>query len=273
MTVSEADKKTLAALASAKETHEELRSLINFYEAIYGAQAEAKAGLCDLIDIPPEPTRGERLKEGLLQQTFEQLHVDSMHFVRLVRQMSYIILESSPDWELPSQHFRRRALTDIARRWFESGEPVVGIGSEPPLTLVALSVRFALSCHLQKAAEILLPLIEQEEWQRNICPICGGKPGFAVLAREDGRRSLFCPRCHGLWSYKRTRCPCCHNDEGVVYYPSEDQVYRLYVCPKCKHYLKTIDLRQTGREPILPVERILTVGMDLAAQREGYEYC
>lgn len=267
----EADRRILEALALAKGTHAELKPLLDFYEALYRVQFEIKRELDPVLDIACETVYHERMSAGEILLTFEQLHVETARFVKLVRNMSCLILENSPGWELPSQPIDPGILTDIARHWFDSGEPVIGNG--PPTTLVTLAVGFVLSSYLQKAMEILVPMVHMAEWRRNICPICGGKPGFAVLSREDGSRSLFCPRCHNLWPYRRTTCPFCENDEGIVYYPGEDQTYRLYICPECKHYIKTMDLRRTAQVPLLPVERILTVCMDLAAQEEGYLYC
>jgi formate dehydrogenase maturation protein FdhE len=68
----------------------------------------------------------------------------------------------------------------------------------------------------------------------------------------------------------RTGCPFCGAKEDQKYYPSEDGVYRLYVCSNCNRYLKTMDLRELFRDVYPMVERLLTVGMDLAAQQEGY---
>jgi formate dehydrogenase maturation protein FdhE len=57
---------------------------------------------------------------------------------------------------------------------------------------------------------------------------------------------------------------------SLSYYPSEDEKYRLYVCQNCQRYLKTIDMRKTLGQVLFPVERIITVGLDVAAQEEGY---
>ena len=56
----------------------------------------------------------------------------------------------------------------------------------------------------------------------------------------------------------------------MPYYPSEDGLYRLYVCEACQHYLKTVDLRQARRAILPEVERILTAPLDVAAQQRGY---
>lgn len=79
-----------------------------------------------------------------------------------------------------------------------------------------------------------------------------------------------CSRCNSVWPYARLGCPFCASREKQSYFPSEDGVYRLYVCPACNRYLKTMDLREISREVHPEVERLLTVGMDLAAQKEGY---
>jgi formate dehydrogenase maturation protein FdhE len=73
-----------------------------------------------------------------------------------------------------------------------------------------------------------------------------------------------------MWPYARFGCPLCESKEKQQYFPSEDGVYRLYVCPDCNHYLKHMDLRGVHREIYPAVERLLTVGMDLAAHQEGY---
>lgn len=267
----EADERILQAFASARDEHAELAPLLDFYRMIYEAQCEAKAEIGQVWYITPGVDYQNRLQVGQILLDIDQLPVKSTRFIKLVRRMSCIILENSPGWELPSQPIEPAILGDIAHQWFKSGDAVMGNGQS--IVLVNIAVGFALSAYLQRAAEVLLPDLDLGDWRRGICPICGGKPGFAVLSRENGSRSLFCPRCHGQWPYRRTVCPFCENDERIVYYVSDDECYRLYVCPKCRRYLKTMDLRQTSRDPDIPVERILTLDMDVAAQEEGLFCC
>jgi len=130
----------------------------------------------------------------------------------------------------------------------------------------------ALHPFLEAYAEALRPLVKADLWHRGRCPVCDGEPDFAYLARESGARGLLCSRCDTQWLHKRLECPFCGNTrrESLAYYPSEDNRYRLYVCDECKRYLKTIDLREVGEIPLLPVERIVTLDMDLAARENGY---
>jgi FdhE protein len=164
----------------------------------------------------------------------------------------------------------------LAEKRFEQG---IADGSEEKtpeetdMGLVKMAVDLALQPHLEWAAEQVMPHVDQESWKRGYCPACGGAPDFAVLIEETGARHLLCSRCRSQWLYKRLACPFCNNTDHtkLLYYPSEDEVYRLYVCQACKHYLKAIDLRKATHKVVLAVEPLLTVAMDLAAQEQGYK--
>ena len=130
----------------------------------------------------------------------------------------------------------------------------------------------ALKPYLEWGAARVLPYVELEFWKRGCCPTCGGSPGFAFLGEESGMRYLLCSRCSSQWPYRRVGCPFCatRDHTKLSYYLSEDEEYRLYVCKACRRYLKLLDLRKAGRELVLPVEQISTMGMDVAARQEGY---
>jgi FdhE protein len=72
--------------------------------------------------------------------------------------------------------------------------------------------------------------------------------------------------------YRRGECTFCGNSEKdtFAYYLGDDEVYRLYVCDECKRYLKVLDGRETSGKPVLPVQRIITIGMDISARQAGY---
>jgi FdhE protein len=74
------------------------------------------------------------------------------------------------------------------------------------------------------------------------------------------------------WRCQRIGCPFCGNEDPYTwtYYPSDDKVYRLYVCDACQGYLKTVDQREQAEPLMLATERILTASMDAAAADAGY---
>ena len=75
------------------------------------------------------------------------------------------------------------------------------------------------------------------------------------------------------WSFRRVGCPFCDNSDHktLAYYPAADSPHRLYVCEKCNRYLKVVDLRQASMDTALPAQRVLTVGLDIAAREKGYQ--
>ena len=129
----------------------------------------------------------------------------------------------------------------------------------------------ALHPVLEAYAAVVAPVLPQR-WPRGGCPVCAGRPDFAALEGEAGERRLLCARCDAEWTSRRVGCPFCGEDgfARIGYFLTGDGAYRLYVCETCKGYLKTIDLRETWRRRPLPLERILTVGMDIGAAQQGY---
>ena len=164
-------------------------------------------------------------------------------------------------------------LKEAIRAWFE--------GSQSPRWIAVSGVNEAhwefilhatLRPFLTRRCEALLNFVNQELWRRGYCPICGGSPDFAFLDKERGARWLLCSRCDAEWLFKRFGCPYCgtQDQDAQAYFTDDKGLYRLYVCERCRSYLKAIDLRQTESEVCLPLERILTLDMDIQAQKDGY---
>jgi FdhE protein len=277
--MSEHDLKVLRALASAREERRELAELLDFYLDLYEVQFQAKSGL-------PNPEMREdmamrwRLEGGVPQLTFDQLKLEPDAFGHLVSRVRQVLLRHNPSWQVESVDRGPGDLAGMAQQVFETWHTLTGPGSSQQLEgaqaswaghLIGLAVGFSLAPYLQLASEFILPHLDLSRWMRGYCPVCGGRPNFAVFERERGARQLLCSRCNSLWPYGRLGCPYCGSDEKQVYHASEDGVYRLYTCPNCRHYLKTVDLRDKHGEIFPVLERLLTVGMDLAAQQEGYE--
>jgi FdhE protein len=107
----------------------------------------------------------------------------------------------------------------------------------------------------------------------NQCPCCGSKSHISRLRSSDGRRFMFCDRCFSEWETPMLSCNHCGNNEpGSIKYVSieNDSAFQIYVCDKCKGYLKTIDERKLGRSTDLFIANIETIYLDLLAQEQGY---
>jgi FdhE protein len=138
--------------------------------------------------------------------------------------------------------------------------------------LIQAIIQATMQPFLSGYAEVLYSSIEQDHWHRTYCPVCGGRPDFASLRKDVGARWLLCSRCDSEWSFPRLQCPYCGNlnQKDLTFYSDEDGLYLLYVCEKCKGYIKAIDLRKASDDVMLPLERILTVEMDQQARSKGY---
>jgi hypothetical protein len=277
MAVSGRDQRVLQELKSAREQHEELADLLDLYHDLYRVQFGAKSGL-QPPDIRDDVAMNWRLEGGIPQLTFDQLHVEPEAFSELVASVAKVLQRYHPGWDLDIGTWEQTALVASAREVFESWDTLTAPGpgaatgsdEESLASPVVLAVGFALAPYLQRAADDILPRLDLTLWAQGHCPICGGRPNFALLDEDTGARQLMCSRCAALWSYRRVGCPFCSTVERPSYYASKDGLHRLYVCEVCKGYLKTADLREARRVVHPIVERLLTVGMDLSAQQEGY---
>ena len=277
MGISEKDLEVLRALTAAREEHEELADLLDFYHDLYAVQFEAKPDLAE-PEVRDELSMRGRLEGGIPHLTFDQLEIEPERLAQLVASVINVLLRHNPTWQEAQEERTPEELVALSRQVFETWDTLTAPGpdsiegedeswTDHP---TALAVGFALAPYLQRASEVILPHLDLEFWAKRHCPICGGRPNFALLEQERGARQLMCSRCNSLWNYVRVGCPFCESEEKQSYYPSKDGVYRLYVCPSCNRYLKTMDLRGVFRQVHPVVERLLTVGMDLAAHQEGY---
>ena len=277
MAASEQDLQVLRALTTAREKREELADLLDFYHDLYEVQFLAKP------DLPEPEARDElaarwRLEGGIPQLTFDQLGIEPLAFAELVGQVMGVLVGHNPQWQGTQEERSADDLVALAREVFETWDTLTAPRPDADVSLdesraehpTALAVGFAMAPYLQLASDAILPHLDLTLWTQGHCPICGGRSNFAVLEEETGARQLVCSRCNSMWPYSRFGCPFCRSKEKQHYFPSEDGVYRLYVCPDCNRYLKTIDLRGVYREVYPAVERLLTVSMDLAAQQAGY---
>ncbi|ABO49652.1 Uncharacterized protein involved in formate dehydrogenase formation-like protein [Desulforamulus reducens MI-1] len=126
---------------------------------------------------------------------------------------------------------------------------------------------------LNAYGEAVLDKVELDKWSHSHCPVCGDQPIMAKFSGKEGYRILHCGRCETEWRYKRLGCPYCkeENASQATFITMEDfKQYRVYLCERCKSYLKTVDERLAG-EVDLFCEDLATVELDRLAQAEGYQ--
>ena len=272
----ERDSELLRGLQEEGQKRPELEDIIGFHQELIKARAEVEPRVPHL-----EPAEGE--VEELLDQRIPLLRRweplwDEESFFRLAGQICEIgahhrqelasRFEEIGSLLADDRNQARKIVIDYLR------EGRVELPERPDIDqeLLSFVLNNALHPFLQAYSAILTPLIKDEKWYQRFCPVCGGEPDFGYLEETVGGLRLLCSNCDTLWVYKRGECTFCgnHEKDTFAYYVGDDDVYRLYVCDKCKRYLKVLDGRQTAGKPLLPLERITTLGMDMAARQEGY---
>lgn len=267
--------KITKGLEEEGEKRPELAETIDLHHALLLAQVDAQVRPPHL-SMEPEEAKA-LLRQGIPLLQPEALEVDWGAFAKLCEEICRIASQHKPELGeeferiltfLGSYGDKRSLVVDYLRdRPLEAME-----GKDLNGELLAFVLNSALHPFLRAYSEVLIALVDDSLWYHGHCPVCGGQPDFAVLEAGSGARHLLCSRCDTQWLSRRMECPFCGNTEPnkLIYYPSEDEVYRLYVCQVCNRYLKAIDVRQVARDVIPPVERIVTVSMDVAAREAGY---
>ena len=269
-------RQVMEALAEARTQNPELADFYEFHHRVFRLQHEAKAEIAATLEMLDDKVLRARVLQGLPQLSFAQLPLEAEGFSRLATEIAQALVQYEPGLAAGTDGLGNVDWLSLAGKRFEQGMANEGKEEAPEeaeMEWVETAVDLALQPYLEWAGEQVMPHIDQDRWKRGYCPVCGGAPDFAALVEETGARHLLCSRCRSQWLYKRLGCPFCNNTDHtkLLYYPSEDEVYRLYVCQVCKHYLKAIDLRKATHRVVLAVEPLLTVAMDLAAQEQGYK--
>lgn len=258
------------------EAEKPLPRSLEFYRQILTAQKKVKKPdllrtLTALKEKAPQ-----RLAQGKPTLTFREISINWPEVQKLFQEISglsdeYISPAPEEIEELNRIGSDPVVFKEAVKRWFAIGtlsrKSVVKNKDMKPIT--GSVIQASLHPWLTAYAKELLPLVNQESWYKRYCPVCGGGPDFAFLDKGEGARWLICSRCDAKWLFYRLVCPHCGNQDQrtLAYFTDDKSLYRLHVCEKCRRYIKAIDLRQTGAEILLPLERILTLDMD----RQAYE--
>lgn len=115
-----------------------------------------------------------------------------------------------------------------------------------------------------------------DEWDREVCPVCGYLPDMAMtLDAEGGKRYLHCALCEATWAYKRMACAVCGSEDAEnlgCFREEGDDRYRIDFCDTCRGYIKSVRIPKF-EEPKnfdLTVENVLTVRLDASVMLKGY---
>jgi FdhE protein len=266
--------KIVDQLELARESLPEWAEVLDLQIDLLAAEAEVAVDPVEVRLTGAEATG--RRRQGVPLVTGRELALDWDAFASLYRRLCQVAATRRADLagEFQALEEAAGAEPEAVRSW------VAHLMAEgrldetlDPDGLKAFILTHALRPFLRAYAEAYASLVDERGWRRGYCPICGGEPDFAaIMPEEGGPRRLICSRCDNEWQFARLGCPYCETRDHAQlhYYPEEDGSHRLYVCDSCRRYLKAIDLRQAPGPVLMPVERVLTIPMDVAAREQGY---
>jgi len=267
----------LGQVVDLKTTRDELKEVLEFYEAILKAQRETK--LAFELDLSHFDTKSSqhRNSQGLPFLRPEDVQIDQYLLAALLENIGQII--QSKTKKTVSATLKKTYLDGqwetLLRGLMEGGSNLERTAGETKIDLALFSflVVQSFSPFLENYAEKLKGQIDLSSWLRGYCSICGGEPLMARLEKETGKKWLFCSLCRSEWLFRRLECPFCgdNNQESLRYFYLEDEkAYRVDVCDRCKRYTKTVDARKTESIRSLFVEDLATLPLDIVAEKEGF---
>jgi formate dehydrogenase maturation protein FdhE len=245
------------------------------------------ADVTSFDDFPVERNSGaiqEKLKKGKPLLDPERILIKDAAAERVFEVLLSIfrehLAEKTQDWEKLEQGVRcgdlvARALLEatLQHRW-----GVLQVWART-LALDIDALQF-FSIYLarpfrQQAAQRLWNETQTVYWQQGYCPVCGHSPVLGRLIGAAGHRQLWCCCCNTSWSFPRIGCPFCKNqsqDQLGYLTVNEFVSYRIYVCDKCRRYLKTSMCPEESGHDGWDYDReyFSTVALDPIALTEGY---
>jgi hypothetical protein len=207
--------------------------------AVWRTYPRAAAGWRSLFaPDQPTPKRWENLRDGtpLLDETM--IRWDSAQLRQQHRRLQRLLL--SPGFrELEALDDLRRHLAPRSyepARWARLYLTTADDDPEPEL----LFGGYIIQPFLYQFARRVLPRLNQENWRRDRCPVCGGRPYHGYLHPQSRQRILVCTRCQCPWTAPRLRCPFCANiaqDSLGYFYLDRATRHRVDYCGICRSIL------------------------------------
>ena len=210
------------------------------------------------------------------------IDIDPVHYREAFLELTQLVMKEREGIKDSLQEivkvFSEMDFTEIAFRvinndcqHFEKLAAEKGLAGELAYFLLDHALRPFLRCFALPYQGVVVG--EDFHWEMAVCPVCGSQVNFSRVRAEDGQRLLFCEHCFTEWPSRYLGCIYCGNTEPLTikYLVVEgDDAHQLFVCEKCKGYLKTFDERKGDTKRDLFIAGIETVYLDLIAEENGY---
>jgi FdhE protein len=254
--------------------------MLDFYAEVREAQAKSKTSLKMSPRKPPKEWKDLPSEESVPLVQKEDFPVDLEAAISLFQTLCRIGKAANP--HLAGQVEKiRKAFGDNKmdlKELLTGGEKeqtIEQVAADRGLDKQVLSflIQNSIRPSIEAGMEQLRSELESETWRKSHCPVCGSLPSLNLLKGEGGKRYSLCSYCGYQWRIDRLFCAVCGNKEPgslKYFYGEGEEAYRIDLCDKCHHYIKTIDYRNLeASDPCL--EDLATLHLDVLAVQKGYK--
>lgn len=259
---------------------------LDLFERIFKVHYQIKDQLAKDRIYPPvsqEPAK-KILSKGFPLLNFDRIRIQAESLREHFREICSILgkYECSESSRIgtfvKSEEYRNPDLKEFIRKtlihdsdYFRELSEKTGV-DEHTLEFMALALARPI---FELAASEMKDMLTGYPCWKNYCPACGSVSFMARIRKEDGMRILQCSLCATEWKFARVKCPSCNNEEQKslkFFYYHQESPHRLYVCDRCKRYLKCIDERKTGQSERINlfIEDMATLYLDALAREKEY---
>ncbi len=266
------------------ESNPKLKGIMGLYRDVFAAQRKLSQRIPDQLPHIKGAQVSYRIEEGRRLIEPDEIEVDIDVIQELLRELGGILRDKS---EYPVENIddflekeledevRLRALVEafLARDDGEMLKLMEDYSLDPALLYMLLHI--SMAPFFWKKAGALARKADLDQVPRETCPVCGDLPVMGYLRPEDGLRVLECSLCGSRWGVPRMMCTYCKNlDQGKLSYifAEGDTSRRVYLCEKCKKYMKVSNPEGgSPEELVIPLEDLATAHLDQVAEERGYE--
>ena len=268
----------LFRMAQIKKEKPAYRSLIDFYEKIYIEKDWCSKSLKLHFSGSDENYIHLKIKRGfpILDKNAVQFNVEALE--GFFHKLLLLSQKKSPDTATKLAKYIQQGNLDFRKTIIELWNGRLNISNYEKeeigdLSLLSFLLIECIKPVYEYLSQKLKRFIKEEPWKWGYCPICGENPPIAEISTGKSGKILFCIQCGTDWHFPLLRCPFCgyEEEEGIkCFYVENEKQYRIEVCKSCKKYIKVIDVQVIGFKVPLDVENIVTLHLDILAQKKGY---
>lgn len=256
-------------------------SILGFYGPVFAAQIKAAAHTSPAAIAVDESALKMKIKEGFSLVTPGDFSVDRLAAENLLAEVCSIAAASGENLSgagkaLALAMAERDLLADLFHDVLDNRGFVDALAekSEVPADNLSLLIYLSIRPSIESGSRQLAAYLEENADGHGHCPICGSAPIIGELD-ADGRLWIYCSLCGHRWPVERMVCLFCGNRDSAsleYQYSESEPEYRVYLCNKCRHYLKVVDTRKLERIFFPPLEQVVSLHLDLMASEKGFAH-